>query len=150
MPHLARIAACLSAAAVLLAGCAGAELDPFGRPYSGDYNLPAGRSVCNDPDVDVQPYLLRGNSPAMPIENAYVARNAQATVRFRVEPSGAISILKVESVDKAYANHALIAVKDWKMKPALRGGLPVAAECCASFGGYFRGFQDEPPGKANQ
>jgi hypothetical protein len=150
MPRLARISACVSAAAILLAGCAGAELDPFGRPYSGDYNYPPGEDMCSEPGVDVQPYFVRGNHPAMPIENAFVARNAQAKVSFRIEPSGAIRVLKVDSVDKAYANHAAIAVKDWKMKPAMRGGVPVAVDCTITFNNYFRGYKDEPPGKVNQ
>lgn len=152
MPSPARtVLSCAAAAGVLLlAGCAGVELDPFGRPYSGDDNYPAGSEVCHDPDVEVQPYFLRGNHPAMPIENAFVARNAEATVTFRVESTGAIRVLKVDSVDKAYASHALIAVRDWKMKPAMRGGAAVAVECQFTFSTYFRGFKGEPPGQANQ
>lgn len=151
MPYPERIAVCCAAAgAMLLAGCAGVELDPFGRPYSGDQNYPAGTQVCEAPNVDVQPYFVRGNHPAMPIENAYVARNAEATVRFRIEPSGAVEVLKVDSVDKAYASHAAIAVRDWKFKPAMRDGAAVAVECTFTFGGYFRGFKGEPPGQVNQ
>jgi hypothetical protein len=152
MPCLARIfVSCAAlAGAVLLAACAGVELDPFGRPYSGDRNYPAGSQVCDDPSMDVQPYFVRGNHPAMPIENAYTARNAEATVKFRVDASGAVKVLKVDSLDKAYASHAAIAVKDWKFKPAMRGGVAVAAECTFTLGGYFRGFKDEPPGRVNQ
>jgi hypothetical protein len=145
------IVSCAAAAgAVLLAACAGAELDPFGRPYSGDDNYPAGSEVCHDPGVDVQPYFVRGNHPAIPILNAYSARNAEATVKFRVEPTGAIQVLKVDSVDKAYASHAVIAVRDWKMRPATRDGAAVAAECTFTFRTYFRGFKDEPAGQVNQ
>jgi len=152
MPQFGRILICLSTAAgaVLLAGCAGVELDPFGRPYVGEPTYPAGTRICNDPNVEVQPWFIRGNHPAMPIENAFVARNAEATVKYRVEASGAIRVMSVDSVDKVFANHAVIALKDWKVKPATRGGVAVAAECTFGFSTYFRGFQDEPAGQNNQ
>lgn len=144
-----RSAVLLSCAAAL-AGCADAQLDPFGRPYSGDYNYPAGHKVCTDPSVEVQPEFIRGNHPAMPVENAFEARNAVATVKFKVTATGTVQILSADSSDKGYGNHAVIAVRDWKFKPALRGGVPVDAQCEVRFGSYFRRFEDLPPGQANQ
>jgi len=94
--------------------------------------------------------MVRGNLPAMPIENSYPARNAVATVKYRVEASGAVHVLDVDSADKWYGKHAAVAVKDWKMTPAYRNGQAVAVECAIELGGYFHGFKDEPPGKDNQ
>jgi hypothetical protein len=71
-------------------------------------------------------------------------------LKFRVEATGAVHVPKVDSLDKAYANHAAIAVNDWKFKPAMRDGAAVAVECTFTAGGYFRGFKDEPPGRVNQ
>lgn len=148
LPSLRRVA--LISFAVALSGCANAQLDPFGRPYSGDYNYPAGYKICHDPAVDVQPEFVRGNHPAMPLENAFEARNAVATVKFKVTSTGAVQIVGGDSSDKAYGSHAVIAVRDWKFKPALRNGVAVDAECATRFSSYFRGFQDLPPGQANQ
>jgi hypothetical protein len=144
------LSAILCAMALLLQGCAGVQLDPFGRPYSGDHNYPPGTQVCSDPTVDVQPEFLRGNHPAMPILNAFDARNAEAIVKYRVDAAGAVQVLSVDSVDKAYGNHAAIAVRDWKFKPATRAGASVPAECTMHFSSVFRGFEDEPAGRVNQ
>jgi hypothetical protein len=148
-PHCLLLAA-LAASAVLLAGCAEAQLDPFGRPYSGDINYPPGTRFCEDPAVDVQPEFVRGNHPAIPIDNAFDARNARAVVKYRVDAQGAVQVLSVDSGDKGYRNHAAIAVRDWKFKPATRGGVAVAAECTADLWSVFRGVEDEPPGQVNQ
>lgn len=149
MPPFIRLLPALLAVLVLQ-GCAGVQLDPFGRPYSGDYNYPPGMRVCGDPEVDIQPEFVRGNHPAMPIENAFDARNARATVKYRVDAAGAVRVLSVESSDKAYGNHAVVAVRDWKFKPAMRGGVAAPAECTFIFDSYFRGFEEEEPGKPNQ
>lgn len=140
----------LGAAAVLLGGCAGTQLDPFGRPYSGDHTLPPGTELCGDPQVDVQPRIVRGNLPAMPIENAFTARNAEATVVYRVSATGAVDVVSVDSDDKWFRNHTIIAVRDWKLMPATRDGVAVAAECRAVLTSVFRGFEDAKPGEDNQ
>jgi hypothetical protein len=145
MPHLS-----FCAAAILLAGCAGVQLDPFGRPYSGEHTLPPGTELCGDPNVEVQPRIVRGNLPVMPIENSFTARNAQAKVVYRVSTSGAVEVVSVESGDKWFRNHTIIAVRDWKMAPAMRAGMPVAAECTTELTSVFRGFEDAPPGQDNQ
>jgi hypothetical protein len=138
------------AATGLLQGCAETPLDPFKRPYFGKDAYPANAPLCGDPSVDVQPKLIRGNHPAMPIANSFDARNAAATVRFRVAPSGAIEIVKVDSSDMWYGRHASAAVRDWKVTPAQRDGVAVAAACEVQLGAYFRGYQDDAPGKANR
>lgn len=141
----------LGVVAVLQAGCAGqAQLDPFGRPYAGDYNLAPGTELCGDSNVDVQPRIARGNMPATPVTNAVTARNSTATVVYRVSATGAVEVVSVESGDKWYRNHTIIAVRDWKMTPAMRGGVPVPAECKTVLGSLFRGFEDAPPDQDNQ
>jgi hypothetical protein len=154
MTRPARIVVSCAAAvcAILLSACAGVELDPFGRPYAdgSEFNYPAGREFCNSPNVDVQAYFLRGNDPLPPVENAFVARNAVAKVKYHVDTAGKVKVLKVDSVDKAFADHAIIAVNDWKFKPAMRGGVPVDAECTVVLGYSWQGFEDKPPGQTNR
>lgn len=138
-------------AVAVLGGCANVQLDPFGRPYSGDNTIPPGNVLqCGDPSVDLQPRMVRGNLPPMPVENGFTVKNAEAVVVYRVSAAGAVEVVSVESSDKAYRNHALIAVRDWKMTPARRDGVAVAATCTVTLSTTFRGYEDAPPGQVNR
>lgn len=77
------------------------------------------------------PGIGEGNSPPIyPREALDAGREGVVRLRVRVAADGTVDSLSVEisSGDNSLDNAALNAVRDWRFKPAERGGVAVAAE----------------------
>lgn len=117
--------------------CASVELDPFSRPYD-DKNLMApgpikSCSIGSD-TAFTAPELEFGTKPLYPIGGLMDGKMGSARVTFAVAENGKLTVLEYESADsKWFANHAAIAMRDWRVKPATKNGVPVAVRCRLSF-----------------
>jgi TonB family protein len=57
-----------------------------------------------------------------------------AKVRFEIDPSGKARMLSADSPkSKYFASYAAVAIADWKIKPAMKQGVPVPVECAVIF-----------------
>jgi TonB family protein len=118
-----------AAGAAALQGCAQPPLDPFGRPYNGEYAMAPQPLEC-DPPFDTPPELIRGNRPLYPADEGRHHATSDVTVKFEIDAAGKIRLISVENAQSKYfASHATIAMRDWKIAPARKDGLPVAVQC---------------------
>ena len=121
---------------VITVACSTAPLDPFGRPYD-EANLmkPQPMSNCRAASgMDEPPFLKFGSQPVYPVHSHILARDGLAKVVFRVGKDGTLSVEEYTTPDTVwFANHAAIAMRDWKVTPAMRAGVPVEAQCVIEF-----------------
>ena len=129
--------ATLALIAFLLAACdtAPVQKDPFGRFY--DSNTQIREKVlkdCTPSDYDVPPKVVQAIKPAYPIGEYYVEKRAVVTTTFIVKADGTTEVPKSPGGEgKWFSVHALIAISDWKLEPALREGKPIAVTCKYTF-----------------
>jgi protein TonB len=138
MKTVLAIAAVAIAGIAGLAGCAnqvGPEaLDPYGRPYLDENRMPPTPvSGCDPRDLESSPKLISGTQPLFPVGEMLAGHAEAVTVRFEVDVDGRAHILENAAENHAFADHAAIAMRDWKFEPARRGGRPVAATCAMVF-----------------
>lgn len=86
--------------------------------------------ICPSPGVDTQVKLIRGNQPEYPVGSDLDSKPGSAKVRFEVDATGKLTVLSAESPQSKYfANHAMIAIRDWKVTPAMKNGVAVPVKC---------------------
>ena len=131
-----RLTAGLLFTAATVAACSSLPLDPFGRPYDEKNLLPKGplRSCNAKSPIDVLPNLEFGSRPLYPIHSHILGRDGTARVTFRVGTDGTVTVDEYTTPDTVwFANHAAIAMRDWKVTPATSGGAPIEARCSLVF-----------------
>jgi TonB family protein len=75
---------------------------------------------------DSLPKLIRGSAPAYPIRQLQLANSGQATIEFTIGENGRARDFKVISASyKSFADHAILALRDWQWDPARKHGRPV-------------------------
>ena len=109
-----------ASAIVLVAALAsGCSITP--RPTS-NLNSPVDPSSFVFPDDsqwDSPPVLVSGNN---------------AVLEFTIDTDGEAKDISIESAtDRGFADHAILALKDWKFKPATKNGVPVEARVTRTF-----------------
>lgn len=126
-PRASRVAAwmalgLLAAAPLALAGRAGTPIDPEGM---------VGSSAAA---FDTPPRLLKGKRPVYPIRRALSGQGGSAEICFTVGVDGKASEFEVLRADhRAFADHAIIAVREWTFAPATKDGQPVATRVTQVF-----------------
>lgn len=79
------------------------------------------------PVYDTPPRLLKGKRPVYPIRRAMAGHGGSAEISFVVGIDGKATDFEVLRTDhRAFADHAIIAVRAWTFAPATRDGQPVA------------------------
>jgi outer membrane biosynthesis protein TonB len=64
------------------------------------------------------------------MENLRAGKERAAIVKFIVNADGSTTIVESKSdEDKYFAGHAALAFRDWRFRPATKGGTPVATRC---------------------
>jgi hypothetical protein len=119
-----------------LVGCAAVQLDPFGRPYDPANLMPPGplKSCKAEQPMDTPPRLDFGSRPIYPVHADLLGRDGSARVGFRVLEGGSVVVDSYTSEQSQwFANHAAIAMRDWKVSPAVSKGKPVAVRCNIAF-----------------
>jgi|JI9StandDraft_1071089.scaffolds.fasta_scaffold16902_4 TonB family protein len=139
LPH----SALWSTMLLLLHGCATApvSLDPFDRPRAPETMMaPGPLRVCVPKDVDQLPYLESGAKPLYPIRERILGRTAVAKVVFTVNPDGTVTHRPIDPSNGAqwFLQHAAVATRDWKVRPALKDGKPVESTCQLHFNYVLR------------
>lgn len=116
MYRIFAILACMA----MLAGCAGStpERQTAGRPLA-----PNSLQFPPNPAWDVPPRLVSGDAAIYPISKLLNRKEGYAIVEFLIDVDGATkNIVVIESSDKVFGDHALIAIRDWKFEPAQKNG----------------------------
>ena len=86
---------------------------------------------------DVPPKVLRAFSPAYPPSRCQRGESGYALVEFTINEHGHTQDIRVlETSFKYFGNYAVLAIQDWRFKPALRNGNPVSVHIRIPF--YYR------------
>ncbi len=137
-PRPARRSASTALLALVAAGvCACStetKLDPFGRPYASENALPeAELRTCAPREVERRARLLSGTRPLYPALEDLRGRSGSAVVVFDVLPDGSARSVAARTENQWFADHAVIAMRDWRFDPALAEGRPVTVRCTLAF-----------------
>lgn len=124
-----------ASAIVLVAALAsGCSITP--RPTS-NLNSPVDPSSFVFPDDsqwDSPPVLVSGNNAVYPISLVLAGIQGNAVLEFTIDTDGEAKDISIESAtDRGFADHAILALKDWKFKPATKNGVPVEARVTRTF-----------------
>jgi TonB family protein len=117
-----------------LVGCAATLATPSGRAVSSTaYNNEIAQQgtshYCGDGVCDTPPSLLQARAPKYPPSALYAGQSGTVSVLFDIEASGLVSNIRVESATSPeFAASVLVAVKEWRYKPAMLRGKPVKME----------------------
>ena len=136
LPGVLPMAGMAMLAAAVLAGCGMDESrrDPFGRPYSADNLLTSIRLSCDGQGLDAPALLISGTRPVYPAEMDMNNIVGDIVIRLTVNVDGTAHPIKQDSKETPwFYTHARIAMTDWKLQPAVKGGKPVQADCVIGF-----------------
>jgi TonB family protein len=82
--------------------------------------------VVNSTKVDVPPKFISGAAPIYPISRLRRQESGYADIAFTVDETGHTRDFRVLSTSYLYfANHAILAVQNWRFHPATKNGRPV-------------------------
>lgn len=108
---------------ILLSACATTEKNASMRPNT---ELPAEYIKVESNQWDIPPKRIKGKVPVYPITLMLSGVEGESVIEFTVGVDGITKDFKVHSTtDERYANHAIIALKDWIFEPAIKNGVPV-------------------------
>ena len=120
-----------------VSGCATQDVnrDPFGRPIDEKIAMPPGSlSGCNRADFDQPPKLISGVFPLYPVGRRLSGLEGSATLKFTVLSDGRIDDIQAESPEsRSFRDHSVIALRTWKLEPALKDNAPVTTSCKMRF-----------------
>ncbi len=90
------------------------------------------------PPYDEAPRLLQGREPDFPAVTTPHTKSGgvlyDALLRFTIDKDGRTSHVQVvKSSDTAYDHAAIVAIQNWKFKPALKNGRPIAVTYTVPF-----------------
>ena len=124
---------CLLAAS----GCATQDVSrgPSGRSIDEQIAMPPGTlSDCDRADFDQPPKLISGALPAYLVGRRLSGLEGSATLKFTVLSDGRIDDIQAESPEsRSFRDHSVIALRTWKLEPALKDGGPVTTSCKMRF-----------------
>ena len=124
---------CLLAAS----GCATQDVsrDPSGRSIDEQIAMPPGTlSDCDRADFDQPPKLISGGLPLYLVGRRVSCLEGSATLKFTVLSDGRIDDIQAESPEsRSFRDHSVIALRTWKLEPALKDNAPVTTSCKMRF-----------------
>jgi TonB family protein len=90
--------------------------------------------IADDPEWDTPPKLIEGKSPVFPISLLLSRESGKVVVQYKIGTDGRTSDFVVESTPhRKFADHAIIAIKQWIYRPAMKSGAPVETTVRQSF-----------------
>lgn len=117
---------------LVLAGCT-----TSGNPASGRSNTSMAPNAIVGPENDqwdTPPRLVRGKRPIYPISQNLSRQAGTSLISYVIGTDGRPRDFVVESTtNEKFANHAIIALRDWLYEPARKDGEPVEASVRQSF-----------------
>lgn len=95
---------------------------------SGAYGMPASHMQFGKSwQYDVPPKFISGPAPIYPPSRLRQRESGYADIAFTVDESGHTRDFHVVKTSYVYfANHAILAMQDWRFRPATRNGRPVS------------------------
>ena len=88
----------------------------------------------SNPQWDTPPELLSGRLPIYPISQVLARKEGVATIQYTIGADGIPKNVMVQSAsDRRFGNHAVIAVRAWKFRPATKGASPTEATVRETF-----------------
>jgi Gram-negative bacterial TonB protein C-terminal len=117
-----------------ISGCATRDVDR-GKPIDEQIALPPGTlSDCDRADFDQPPKLISGGLPAYLVGGRLSGLEGSATLKFNVLSDGRIDAIQAESPEsRSFRDHSVIALRTWKLEPALKDNAPVTTSCKMRF-----------------
>lgn len=117
-------------AACCIVACGTSKVDPYGRPYEpGNLLAPIELRDCRPSDVDRPARLVSGTRPVYPVEDLLRGRSGTAVIEFDVRADGTVHAVASSADARWFRDHAVVAMRDWQVEPAVRAGRPVAVQC---------------------
>lgn len=78
---------------------------------------------------ETPPIFISGKSPVYPVSQLVSHKGGSATIVYTVGTDGRPRDFSVQSAtDERYANHAIIALKDWVFEPATKDGIRIETQ----------------------
>jgi|GEM_PF-1158715 TonB family protein len=113
---------------IFTAGAAAQVMAAEPKQYAGEsLNKSPDITIIQPRNIDTPPKFLRGTAPVYPIRQMQLANSGRALIEFTITASGDARDFHVVSASyKSFADHAILAVQNWKWQPALRQRRPVA------------------------
>ncbi len=121
---------------LVLSGCATEDVN---RDLSGSIDeqiaMPPGTlSDCDRADFDQPPKLISGGLPLYLVGRRLSGLEGSATLKFTVLSDGRIDDIQAESPEsRSFRDHSVIALRTWKLEPALKDNAPVTTSCKMRF-----------------
>ena len=85
-------------------------------------------AVAAKQDGETPPIFVSGKTPVYPVSQIQSRMGGSAVVVYTIGTDGRPRDFSVQSTsDERYANHAIIALEDWRFKPARKDGTSVDA-----------------------
>jgi protein TonB len=86
------------------------------------------------PGFDTPPKRLSGKAPLFPVSHLMNGTKGKVVVSFTVGVDGKASEFKIiESTDPKFSDHVVIALREWRFRPAKKDGVDVPARIRQSF-----------------
>lgn len=77
-------------------------------------------------DIDTAPTMISGRWPVFPIERAFSGESGSASIAYTIGSDGHTRDFEVLSATQpVFADHLIIAVRNWTFRPAQKDGHPV-------------------------
>ncbi len=121
--------------AVLMAGVSGCASQSPPSTYAANTPISPGQVVGSESDAyDTPPRLISGRAPIYPVTHVLKAGGGQSTIEFTIAADGTTrDFLVVHSDHEYFANHSIIAVRQWRFEPAMKDGRPIDARVRKTF-----------------
>lgn len=118
-------------ASLLITSCATTTTPAGERVSSSAYNAEISaqglRHYCGSGRCDTPPTLVRVSAPRYPSRELQEGIEGSASVIFDIDTTGQVINARIESATTpAFGEAALETVSDWKYRPAMLDGKPVA------------------------
>ena len=95
---------------------------------------PGTLSDCDRADFDQPPKLIFGGLPLYLVGRRLSGLEGSATLKFTVLSDGRIDDIQAESPEsRSFRDHSVIALRTWKLEPALKDNAPVTTSCKMRF-----------------
>ena len=111
----------------MIAAMANAQTRPHVNVLAG-HGMPAQeiQVVRNTSQADVPPKLISGTSPTYPVSSLSRRESGYADIMCTVDETGHTRDFSVLNTNyQFFANHAILAVQNWRFQPATKDGHPV-------------------------
>ncbi len=114
---------------LLLTAClAGCATPPLGESRANTAVDPAYMVGPAHPDWDTPPKLIHGKAPVYPVSRLVAGQDGRTIIAYTIGSDGKPGDFEVvETDDKVFADHAIIAVRTWRYQPATKGGAAISA-----------------------